>query len=124
MNKRFRAAPVASALAAAGLAGLTSSARALDCPQAQPAATHGVITETPAQISELAPMLAGSDVSAQIPNIVAALQKRYPTAGSAEIANYLITAYCPGVAKVADLDDGQKTARVQAFSKAVLAALY
>ncbi len=125
MTKRFRAAPVASALAAAVLAGLTSSARALDCPQAQPAATQpGVITETPAQISELAPMLAGSDVSAQIPNIVAALQKRYPTAGSAEIANYLITAYCPGVAKAADLDDGQKTARVQAFSKAVLAALY
>ena len=83
-----------------------------------------MIKETPAQIAELAPVLAGDDVVARVPKIVAALQKRYPTAGSAEIANYLITAYCPGVAKAAGLDDAQKTARVQAFSKAVLGVLY
>jgi hypothetical protein len=83
-----------------------------------------VITETPAQIAELAPLFAGSNVGAQVPTIVAALQKRYPAAGSGEIANYLITAYCPGVAHAAGLDEAQKTARVQAFSKAVLGVLY
>ena len=49
---------------------------------------------------------------------------RYPSASLAELANYLITAYCPGVAKTAVLSDAEKTARVQAFSQAVLAVLY
>ncbi len=124
MAKGFLARAVPSALAVAVLLGPAVSARALECPEAQPASQPGVITETPAQIAELAPVLAGGDVGGQIPKIVAALQKRYPTAGSAEIANYLITAYCPGVANAAGLDDAQKTARVQAFSKAVLSVLY
>ena len=61
---------------------------------------------------------------AQIPAIVDGLRKRYPAAGSAELSNYLITAYCPGVDKAAGLSDAQKTARVKAFSKAVLSVLY
>jgi hypothetical protein len=122
--KSIVARAVASALAAAAIVGLAPSAGALECPEAQPGSHPGVITETPVQIAELAPVLAGGDVSAQLPTIVAALQKRYPSAGSAEIANYLITAYCPGVAKATGLDDAQKAARVQAFSKAVLAVLY
>ena len=124
MTERFLARAVAAGLAAASVVGLAGSARALECPVPQPASQRGVIKETAAQIAELAPMLAGGDVSLEVPKIVAALQKRYPAASSAEIANYLITAYCPGVANVAGLGDAQKTARVQDFSKAVLAVLY
>ena len=124
MTKRFGARAVASTVAAAALVGLAASALAFECPEAQPGSQPGVIRETPAQIAELAPVLAGGDVSARIPAIVAALQKRYPAAGSAEIANYLITAYCPGVANAAGLGDAEKTARVRAFSKAVLGVLY
>ena len=104
--------------------GLVASAHALECPQPQPRSQPGLIKETPAQIADLAPVLAGGDVGAEVPQIVDALRKRYPAAGSAEIANYLITAYCPGVDKTAGLSDAQKTARVEAFSRAVLGVLY
>jgi hypothetical protein len=114
---------IARAAAVAGIVvGLAASAQTFECPQ--PIGQAGVIKETPAEIAELAPVLAGGDVSAEIPKVVAALRKRYPSAGSAEIANTLITAYCPGVAKTAGLSDAEKTARVQAFSKAVLGVLY
>jgi hypothetical protein len=98
-------------------------ALAIDCPDPQQG-RPGVIKETPAQISELGPVLAGSDVTAQIPAIVDGLRKRYPAAGSAELVNYLITAYCPAVDKSASLSEPEKTARVQAFAKAVLGVLY
>ncbi len=125
MRKRFVPhAAVAAALAVAALAGLAASGRALECPEAQPAAQPGVITEAPAQIAELAPVLAGGDLILEVPKIVEALRRRYPTAGSDEITNYLITAYCPGVANLTGLNDAEKTARVRAFSKAVLSVLY
>lgn len=124
MTKRFITRAVAAAVAAATLVGLAASAWALECPEGQPANPQGVITEPPAQIADLAPVLAGDDLILEVPKLVAALQKRYPTAGSAEIANYLITAYCPAVAKAEGLDDIQKTVRVRAFSKAVLSVLY
>jgi hypothetical protein len=116
-----------TARAAAPFAGILfglASAQALECPLPQPSNAPGVIKETPAEIAELAPVLVGADVTTQIPSIVDGLKKRYPGAGSAELANYLITAYCPGVAKAADLSDAEKTARVNAFSKAVLGVLY
>jgi hypothetical protein len=114
----------AIALAAVAFIGLVASAQALECPERQPMSKPGVIQETPSQIAALAPALAGGDVSAEIPAIVAGLRKRYPGAGSAEIANYLITAYCPGVQKAAGLSDAEKSARVEAFAKAVLGVLY
>ncbi len=124
MTKRAIARAGAAWLAAAGLVGLAVSARALDCPEPPPRSQPGAITETPAQIDELLQVLTGADVTAQIPAIIDGLRKRYPTAGSAEIANYLITAYCPGVANASGLDEADKTARVRAFSKAVLGVLY
>lgn len=116
-------ARAAVALAAALVAG-AASAGAFNCPEPQPLSQPGVIKETPQQISELAPVLAGRDVATDVPAIVGSLQKRYPSAQAAEIANFLITAYCPGVAATAGLDDAGKTARVQAFSRAVLKVLY
>ncbi len=113
----------AAALAAGLFIGLVS-AQALECLQAQPGSEPGVIKETPAQIAELQPVLAGADLSGQIPAIVDGLRQRYPAAKPDELANYLITAYCPGVAKAAGLSEAERTARVKAFANAVLAVLY
>lgn len=116
----MRAAVIAAGICLAGEA----SAQALDCPQPQPQSLTGVIKETPSQIAELAPILGGGDAVLDVPKVIAALKTRYPNAGPAEIANYLITAYCPGVAKAAGLSEAEKSARVRAFSKAVLNVLY
>lgn len=122
MASRFIARAL-TALTAALIAGAASAA-GLSCPNPQPLSQPGVIKETVQQIADLAPVLSGADVTMQIPAIVDALRKRYPNAQAAEIANFLITAYCPGVAMRTDLDDAGKTARVQAFSRAVLKVLY
>ncbi len=124
MSDRSNLRAVAGLSTGVMLGVVVASAQALECPEPQRAGEPGVITETPGQIADLAPVLAGGDVSAEIAKIVAALQKRYPTAGPVEVANYLIAAYCPGVAKAAGVSDAEKTARVRAFSKAVLAVLY
>ena len=113
-----------AAALAAGLMLGAATASALECPQPRPHNGRSVIKETPSEIAELAPVLTGADVSAQVPAIVDGLRKRYPNAHSAELLNYLITAYCPSVAKAADLSEAERTARVRAFSKAVFAALY
>lgn len=123
MTNRIIARAALSALFAGALLG-AASAGGFECSLPQPQSEPGVIKETPAQIADLAPVLSGADVTTQIPAIVDGLRKRYPNANSGEIANYLITAYCPGVASTPGLDDAQKTARVQAFSRAVLAVLY
>ena len=122
MTNRFIARALAALVTSAAAGAATAGG--FTCPEAQPLSQPGVIKETAQQISELAPVLAGRDVAIDIPAIVGSLQKRYPNAQSAEIANFLITAYCPGVAATAGLDDAGKTARVQAFSRAVLQVLY
>ncbi len=124
MTGQIVARAAAAALTFGMLFGPIAAAEALECPQAQPLSKPGVIKETPAEIAELGPALSGGDIVAKVPELVAALKTRYPAAGSAEIANYLITAYCPGVEKTTGLSDAQKTARVEAFSKAVLGVLY
>ena len=122
------ARPIARAgatwLAATGLVGLAVSAQALECPEPQVSSKPSVITETPAEIAEIAPVLTGADIAARVPAIVDGLRRRYPAAGAAEVANFLIAAYCPGVAKAAGLDEADKTARVRRFSRAVLGVLY
>ncbi len=114
----------AAALALGALVGVSGPARAFECPEPQPTAKTGVIKETPAQIAELAPALSGADIVGEVPRFVEALRKRYPAAKPAELVNYLLTAYCPAVQKAGGLTDAQKAARVDDFSKAVLAVLY
>ena len=121
-GKIMRGAGAAASVAA--LIGAAAPARALECPVPQSASRPGVIKEAPVQIVELAPMLGGGDVAAEVPKIVDALRKRYPKAHPAEIVNTLIAAYCPAVQQAAGLSEAQKTARVEDFSKAVLAVLY
>lgn len=106
-----------AAVLALALAALPAAA--LDCPVAQPNAAPGVIRETPAQIDRLANLLGSGDAANRVPDIVRDLRQRYPAAGSAEIVNFLVTAYCPVVNLASGLGDAEKQARLMAFSSSV-----
>jgi hypothetical protein len=114
----------AMAAGAALLLCATAPSRALDCPVPQAAGQAGVIAETPDQIRELSKVFAAGGGGAQIPVMVAELQKRYPDAEAAAVANYLITAYCPSVRDAANLSEAEKTEKLSAFAKQVLKYLY
>lgn len=101
------------------LASAALPAVALECPVPQPNAAPGVIRETPAQIDRLASLLGSGDVANRVPEIVRDLRQRFPAAGSAEIVNYLVTAYCPVVNQATGLGDAEKQARLAAFSSTV-----
>ena len=115
---------VGIAAAAVSLVVGAASAGGFECPSPQPTAEFGVIKETPAEIAELAPLLAGKNTAYELPKAAKALQARYPSASSAAIANYLITAYCPTVKATPDLTDDRKTAAMKAFADQVLKTLY
>jgi hypothetical protein len=70
---------------------LAGPALALDCPIAQPTIGPGVIQETPAEIDNLAVVLASGDIGPQVRSIVSALRTRYPGVPGGEIVNYLVT---------------------------------
>ena len=113
-------------IAAAILAPLTipSVADALDCPTPQPQAQPGVIQETAEDIAAFSFVFANGGLETQVPKAIAVVRKRYPNAQSAEVANYLITAYCPAVQKLPNLTEAEKTARMKAFADRVLRFLY
>jgi hypothetical protein len=112
-------------IAAAILAPLTipAAADALDCPNPQRWAQPGVIQETAEDIAAFSSIFADGALDA-VPKAIAVVRKRYPNAQSAEIANYLITAYCPAVQKLPHLNEAEKTARMKAFADRVLRFLY
>jgi hypothetical protein len=60
----------------------------------------------------------------RVPEVVAKLRKRYPSVSNAEVDNYLVAAYCPEVAKLNGLTEGEQTARVQLFSHQVETAIH
>jgi hypothetical protein len=100
------------------------SALALQCPAPQPLAKPGVLKETPAQISELSRRLATGSVSANVTQIAAELRARYPGVQSGEIANYLITAYCPVVEQTPGLNEAQQQTRMDEIAQTITSILY
>jgi hypothetical protein len=112
----------AAALAAGPLIWDAGATRALECPLAQPATTATALQESPETIRDLSALLAaqGTDV---VPEIVAGLRRRYPGAQDAEIANYLVTLYCPVVNRDAALSDSEKSGRLGAFASQVMLML-
>ncbi|SRR5260370_4940497 len=101
-----------------------TTAAAFECPTSQPGGEAGVIKGTPDQIAEFSSLLAGDELGARISRTVEALRKRYPSADSAELANFLIMAYCPNVNAMPGLSDAEKTSKVRAFADRVLDVLY
>jgi len=56
--------------------------------------------------------------------VIADLRKRYPQAENAELANYLITAYCPVVAGQPQLSEAERKARLDQFVSQLMRRLY
>ena len=103
---------------------LAGPALALDCPIAQSTAGPGVIQETPAEIDNLAVVLASGDLGPQVPLIVSALRTRHPGVPGGEIVNYLVTAYCPVVNRISGLSESEKHSKLGAFASQVVQAAY
>src|SRR5271165_2681474 len=105
-------------------ASLIVPASALECPAPQPVAKPGVLQETPAQVKATGKVLSSGDVGQQTQAIIADLRKRYPQAENAELANYLITAYCPVVAGLPQLGEAAKKARMDQFVSQLMQKIY
>ncbi len=121
MTNRLRALALI-ALPAGSVLALPASA--LECPAAQPVAKSGVLLETPAQIEATGKMLSSGNVGQQTQALIADLRKRYPQAENAELANYVITAYCPVIAQTAALGEAEKKARMDQFVSQLMQKIY
>ncbi len=111
-------------LAALFVAASAGSALALDCPKPQPTAKPGILKETPAQMAAVGKQLASGDTFNAIASATADLRVRYPGVESAEVVNYLVTAYCPAVAADKKLSEAQKKAAVDGFAALVMRQVY
>ncbi|MGI9482756.1 MAG: hypothetical protein ACR2OR_10420 [Hyphomicrobiales bacterium] len=92
---------------------------ALTCPEPQENATAGVLKETSEDIEKLSLQLQGGAAGNEVNEIIFNLKKKYPGATSAEVVNYMITAYCPVLAVNKDLTEEQVRARLDEFAKQV-----
>lgn len=95
---------------------------AFECPLPHPKGGPKTIRETPAQISEFRRMLGNGDDGNAVAEIIFDLKRKYPKAGSGEIINFLVTAYCPTV-KAQGYSDRKATHKVREFSSLVAARL-
>ena len=105
-------------LVVVGLGGTGRPAGAFECPAPHPTATTSVIKQTEPEIVEYSNLLAKQGTRV-VPEIIAQLKKTHPGIGDADITNFLVTIYCPVVNRNADLGDGQKRAKIMAFSSDV-----
>lgn len=117
----LRLVPLAAALLVATSA---FPVLALDCPKPQPTAKPGILKETPAQMTAVGRQLASGDTFNAIASATADLRVRYPGVESAEVVNYLVTAYCPAVAADSKLSEAQKKAAVDSFAAQVMRQVY
>ncbi len=90
----------------------------------QPTAKPGILKETPAQMAAVGKQLAGGDTFNAIASATADLRIRYPGVESAEVVNYLVTAYCPAVAADNKLSEAQKKSAVDGFAAQVMRQVY
>ena len=98
---------------------LPAAAQSWECPMPQDVHGPGVLMETSAQIQRTADLLASGDAGNRVPGIVADLRERHPGVRNAELMNYLVTAYCPVVARLSGLSDAEKRSRVDRFATQV-----
>lgn len=111
-------------VAATITSGLPASARSMTCPSPHPDSGPGVMKASSVQLAETGSYLASSADPNRVPEVIVDLRKRYPSVSNAEVENYLVAAYCPEVAKLNGLTEGEQTARVQLFSRQVETALH
>ena len=89
------------------------------CPETQSRTTPMTLQETAADVARASAALSGSESENAIRAIAADLKRRHPQADSAEIVNYLLTAYCPLVKAESGLSDREKRQRMDRFSAQV-----
>lgn len=107
-----------------GAFSLGATAQSLICPIPQKSNGLGVLKESPAQIAETGRFLASGDTANRVSEVAFNLRKRYPGAANAEIENYLVTAYCPAIAKLDGLSVAERQARVDQFAHQASLAIY
>ncbi len=106
------------------LLGMSVPARAFECPAPETLTRPGVLKETRRQIADLTSVLASGDASNHMPAIVADLRRRYPGVKNAEVANYLLTAYCPAIARLSGLSEAEKQQRLDRFASHMRLIVY
>lgn len=95
---------------------LTSTpALALQCPMPQETASPGVLKQTKEDIARLDSQLQKGTAGNAVSEIVFNLKKQYPNATSEEVVNYMLTAYCPVVAREKSLSEDQIRAKLENF---------
>ena len=99
-------------MAAAGCSGANEQ---IECPTPQSGQAAGTLGEPLSQIKAAGDQL-GQGSENQIAEVAARLRKQHANASSAEIINYLVTAYCPVVNARPSLDKAAKQQSLQAFS--------
>lgn len=92
---------------------------AFTCPAPQAATTGSAIKETPAEIADIASTLAGPEKENAILVAADKLKKAHPNATKDEMINYMLTAYCPLVAKDTGLSQSEKRGRMDRFASQV-----
>ena len=91
------------------------------CPETQPRTTRIALKETAADVTSVSAALSGPTPENAIRVIAADLKRRHPQVDSAEIVNYLLTAYCPLVKEERGLSDQEGRERMDRFSAQVYA---
>ena len=95
-----------------------ASAFALECPSMK------AITGESAAQPDLTAQLSAPDVLAQVPGIYGSLKTQFAGVSNAQLADYLIAAYCPIVKGDASLSEQEKKARVDEFADKVVSTAY
>ena len=96
-------------------AGCTGANEQIECPTPQSGQAVGTLGESPREIKAAGDEL-GQGNENQIAEVAARLKRQHANANSAEIINYMVTAYCPVVNARPSLDKAAKQQSLQAFS--------
>ena len=89
------------------------------CPETHAATTNAALQETPEQLASTTNALKSPERENAIRVVAGDLKKEYPNADTADIVNYMLTAYCPLVAAKGGLGADEKQAEMDRFSSQV-----
>ena len=99
--------------------GLAQPGSAFECPEPQAPGVAGVLPESPQEIADLSAMLRAGDLENRLEVTAYELKRKHPKADRTELANYMVTAYCPVIAADQDLSDSEKRERLDHFREQV-----
>jgi hypothetical protein len=103
-------------VAGLALGALAPAALALECPALQAPDGSGRTPDLAAPLAQ--------DPLRQVPGVLGFLKEQFPSASKAQLANYLIAAYCPVVKADAALNEEEKQARVREFADKVVSSAF